>query len=75
MLTFAADLSIIMIKKTVYSLLAMGCCLFISHFSAEAQVLTSEDSLAAGLLAKDQSTVISGMGKKLQPMEPSISLT
>ena len=47
----------------MYSLLAMCCCLFISHFSAEAQVLTSEDSLAAGLLAKDQSTVISGYGE------------
>jgi hypothetical protein len=37
--------------------------LFLSFFSSQAQVLTPEDSLYAGLLSKEQSTVLSGYGE------------
>jgi hypothetical protein len=44
-------------KKYVYSLLTVMLCL-----TAKSQVLTREDSLAAGLIASNATTVISGYG-------------
>ncbi|HQV06054.1 MAG: hypothetical protein R2796_00435 [Chitinophagaceae bacterium] len=35
----------------------------INHYKAQAQVLTQEDSLYAGLISKDQKTVLSGYGE------------
>lgn len=48
--------------RTVY----YGILLIIAHFfgkKVEGQVLTPEDSLYAGLIAKDQSTILSGYGE------------
>ena len=49
-----------MMKKHFFSTLGVICfTVIISH----AQVLTQEDSLYAGLISKEQSTVISGYGE------------
>lgn len=49
-------------SKTLYCL-AVAITVFFIHYTAHAQVLTSEDSLYAGLIAKEQSTVLSGYGE------------
>ena len=49
--------------KTTRCLLGTAAGMIFCFLSANAQVLTAEDSLYAGLLSKEQSTVISGYGE------------
>ncbi|MFT3902062.1 MAG: hypothetical protein QM727_02775 [Niabella sp.] len=50
---------------TIKNVLIFANCIFLLLLAeiSKAQVLTSEDSLSAGLIAKDQATVISGYGE------------
>ena len=60
--TFAAYFYF-MTKKIIQIFSTIGCCIFIFICSAHAQVLTNEDSLSSGLLARDKATIISGYGE------------